>query len=31
LTCPDGLVFNENENVCDWPSAVEECAHLVAT
>ena len=30
-TCPDGLVFNENENVCDWPSAVEECAHLVAT
>ena len=29
-TCPTGLVFNENENVCDWPSAVEECAHLVA-
>ncbi|QQP56989.1 Uncharacterized protein FKW44_001837 [Caligus rogercresseyi] len=28
-TCPSGLVFNENENVCDWPSAVEECAHLV--
>jgi chitinase len=30
-TCPQGLVFNENENVCDWPSAVEECGHLVAT
>ena len=29
-TCPDGLVYNEEEKVCDWPSAVEECAHLVA-
>lgn len=29
--CPDGLVFNENENVCDWPSAVEACASLVGT
>ncbi len=29
-TCPQGLVFNENENVCDWPSSVEECGHLVA-
>ncbi len=29
-TCPTGLVFNEDEGVCDWPSAVEECAHLVA-
>eukprot|EP00095_Tigriopus_kingsejongensis_P006279 snap_masked-scaffold1533_size36968-processed-gene-0.3 protein:Tk06279 transcript:snap_masked-scaffold1533_size36968-processed-gene-0.3-mRNA-1 annotation:"chitinase" len=28
-TCPDSLVYNENEKVCDWPSAVEECAHLV--
>lgn len=28
-TCPDSLVFNENENVCDWPTAVEACSHLV--
>jgi len=28
-SCPDGLVFNEDEGVCDWPSAVEACAHLV--
>lgn len=30
-SCPDGLVFNEDEGVCDWPSAVEACSHLVAT
>merc|ERR1719418_495340 len=28
-SCPTGLVFNEDEGVCDWPSAVEACAHLV--
>jgi len=30
-SCPDGLVFNEDEGVCDWPSAVEACAHLVGS
>jgi chitinase len=29
-SCPDGLVFNEDEGVCDWPTAVEACANLVA-
>jgi chitinase len=28
-SCPEGLVFNEDEGVCDWPSAVEACAHLL--
>ncbi len=25
-TCPTGLVFNQEQSACDWPSAVEECA-----
>ncbi|XP_023333989.1 probable chitinase 10 [Eurytemora carolleeae] len=24
--CPTGLVFNENDNVCDWPENVSECS-----
>jgi len=24
--CPTGLVFNENDSVCDWPENVSECA-----
>ena len=30
MPCPQNLVFNINENVCDWPENVEECAsHIV--
>ncbi|XP_076309101.1 putative chitinase 10 [Tachypleus tridentatus] len=25
MPCPDQLVFNANENVCDWPENVEGC------
>jgi chitinase len=28
MPCPAQLVFNENENVCDWPERVERCSHL---
>jgi len=28
MPCPAQLVFNENENVCDWPARVERCHHL---
>ncbi|UXI16054.1 hypothetical protein NH340_JMT01997 [Sarcoptes scabiei] len=26
MPCPQNLVFNIKENVCDWPENVEECA-----
>ncbi|KAL1130578.1 hypothetical protein AAG570_011824, partial [Ranatra chinensis] len=26
MPCPSNLVFNPNENVCDWPENVEGCA-----
>uniref|UniRef100_A0A6G1SIN4 Putative chitinase 3 n=1 Tax=Aceria tosichella TaxID=561515 RepID=A0A6G1SIN4_9ACAR len=25
MPCPQNLVFNQNENVCDWPENVEGC------
>lgn len=25
MPCPVNLVFNPNENVCDWPENVEDC------
>ncbi|CAG0887236.1 unnamed protein product [Cyprideis torosa] len=28
MPCPTKLVFNANENVCDWPERVEDCQHL---
>nr|CAD7454426.1 unnamed protein product [Timema tahoe] len=27
MPCPSNLVFNPNENVCDWPENVEGCQH----
>ncbi|KPJ08355.1 putative chitinase 3 [Papilio machaon] len=27
MPCPQNLVFNYNENVCDWPENVEGCTH----
>lgn len=27
MPCPANLVFNPNENVCDWPENVESCSH----
>ncbi|XP_026332963.1 chitotriosidase-1-like [Hyposmocoma kahamanoa] len=27
MPCPSNLVFNPNENVCDWPENVEGCGH----
>jgi len=30
MPCPAQLVFNDNENVCDWPERVERCKHLAA-
>lgn len=27
MPCPAKLVFNPNENVCDWPENVESCQH----
>ncbi len=27
MPCPANLVFNPNENVCDWPENVESCQH----
>lgn len=31
MPCPAQLVFNDNENVCDWPERVERCQHLSQT
>lgn len=29
MPCPANLVFNPNENVCDWIENVEHCKHLL--
>ena len=29
MPCPQNLVFNINENVCDWPENVEDCATAI--
>lgn len=32
MPCPNNLVFNLKESVCDWPENVEECAaHIKVT
>lgn len=31
MPCPQNLVFNQNENVCDWPENVEGCGTKVPT
>ncbi|KAK4337090.1 hypothetical protein RND71_044191 [Anisodus tanguticus] len=30
MPCPQNLVFNINENVCDWPENVEDCSTALA-
>lgn len=30
MPCPQNLVFNIKENVCDWPENVEECINALA-
>lgn len=31
MPCPQNLVFNQNENVCDWPENVEGCGTKLPT